>query len=135
MTFDDARQAITNTVYNLHTTSYPSVPIVLPNQKGLDIENETGPFVQLEIRFDVTRQLHMGAACTKSAGHIVVSHHVREQYGLKSSLEYTDFLVSNLSLQTIDDVIYKEVAPTGQDLAIGWYTVFNFVPFHIYNIT
>jgi len=135
MTFNEAREAISNTIYTLHTVNYAAVPIVMPNAKGLDIENEAGPFVQLEINFNVSRQLQMGAKCTKTYGHIVVSHHVREQFGLKSSMEYTDFLVTNLALQTIDDVIYREVAPTGQDLAIGWYTVFNFVPFQIFNIT
>ncbi|MCK5614393.1 hypothetical protein KAR91_71665 [Candidatus Pacearchaeota archaeon] len=134
MTFNDAREAISNTVYTLHMASYASVPIVLPNKKGVDIENEEGPFVQLKINFGPSRQLQMGAKCTKTQGHIVISHHVREQYGLKSSMEYTDFLVSSIGLQTIDDVIYREVAPTGQDLAIGWYTVFNFIPFRIFNI-
>ncbi len=134
MTFNEAREKISQAIYDLHVANYPGVPIIMPNKKGLDIENEAGPFVQVEIHFDVSRQLELGGPRTISAGRVVVSHHVREEDGTRDSLLYSDFLVDNIGLKTIDSVEYRAVAPTGQDLSIGWYSVFNSIPFQIFNI-
>ena len=135
MTFNETRQAICSTIYTLHTTNYPAVPIVMPNQKELDLENIDGPFVELQIEYDKSEQLQIGAKCTKTSGQIILHYNVREHKGLKSSFEYTDFLVANVGLQTINEVIYREVIPSSMQEAMGWVTVMNFIPFRVFNIT
>lgn len=133
MNFEGARSAISNTIYTLHTANYAGVPIYMPNQDGPDLESLTTPYVEADILWDANRQMGLGNRSTGMRGRLLVSYHIREGNGTKSASGYTDFLQTNIGLQTLSDVEYREVFPAGPDLSIGWYSVYNYIPFIVYN--
>lgn len=129
MNFEEFRKTIIGIFQDLHEGEYPSTLVDYPNKPRVDSEHQEDPWVRVELAINSNKQLCFGQTYTRIAGWLYVTTFVRTGDGTKWQTEYSDFLDSNFSLETISNILFKELLPLPGVGYPGWYAVRNVLPF------
>jgi hypothetical protein len=127
--FTDLRTKIFGMYQALHDASYPAVPVNYPNRTIVDPEQRTDPFVIANWLLS-TRQKELGYRNLRVKGALHVSYYYRPNTGVIQSTQFTDFLLANIALKTINGVVFSEVTPYNAGME-GWEGTLNVIPFQI----
>jgi len=129
MTFEELRETIMAAFQAAHDTSYPTTLVDYPNRPKVDVETQVNPWVRVELAINNQKQLCLGSDFTRVSGWLYIVTNVQTGEGTRWQTQYTDFLDTNFSLKTINEILFRELVPLPGVSYPAWHTVRNVLPF------
>jgi len=128
--YEDLRQKLVALCKAKHTATYPTLPVNYPGLVTVNPEGRTAPWVIMSVSFEKTRRLDLGSRSVKVRGSLELQYLYRAGAGNAGSSLYSDFLLAQISLQTVTGIKFEELTPYIAPLE-GWEGTLNVVPFQI----
>jgi len=127
---EEVRQTVVAAFKTAHEVSYSATLVNYPNFVVVDLERQVEPFVSLELDIKAERS-SIGEKILWVEGTLSPIFYYRDGKGYSGAVEYTDMLISSLSMKTIDNVYYDVVMPLNIITFPGWKGLMNNIKFKI----
>jgi hypothetical protein len=129
--YETTRQKLMTAVAAFHATISPAIEVNYPNKFVTDVENNTAPFVTVEVDMKMQPMSLPARHCVRIKGSLILNHYGRQGIGRKIFTDYTDLVYSYFSMKTIAQVTYWSVNPYSNVGTPGYDGVMNVVDFSI----
>lgn len=132
MTYDEARQVLTDHFAAAFAAAYPSIPIEYENRTTVDVEAQlsVGPFVEFVVRFHEGQQVSLGQTpLERVIGDVIFVVSAPLGTGVAQTNEILQWFRSRFNRQQLGDLVTTTTSFGRVSEALGYRSAPVLVPF------
>lgn len=132
MTYDEARQALTDRFNDAFIAAFPTIPVEYDNRETVDVEAQVsiGPFVEFFVRFHEGQQMTMGQQpLERVLGDVIFIVNAPLGTGTAKTNELHQWAHTQLSRQQLGDLVTQTASPGKVSEALGYRSAPLLIPF------